>query len=258
MKISILAACLLLIAIYNLAIITYADFNQDYQKYLQVYDNYREQYNQYITTRSQYLAYSTLNSKSAALASLKQFLTARDDVLLSYIQLILLKQPSTDLADQLKTDIDFVNTHKNSILAINLLEDGVLVSRELENRHLELQTQSKKASGSVLIGRLHTSISELEKLEQEVNDMINAIKTKKKDTSTLERWSAEATAKRLAASEKLAQTVASLSEFSPSGVEYVNQDFSEIQTQIYETYQNLREATSFLFELKENIKYGNY
>ncbi len=93
-----LSIVFLISIIYSLSsVIVRADFDQAYQDYLYQSDQYRLNLTNFLTAKNRYLTYQTLTSETEALTATKSFLEARDQVLMTYLQMLIEKNPSENL-----------------------------------------------------------------------------------------------------------------------------------------------------------------
>lgn len=235
-----------------------AGFSEDYQGFLKTYDAYRTAHNTYNTTRNQYLQYGTLNSQNEALEAVKKFLVMRDEVILSYISLLRLKNTDTLLTSLLDDEERLLKDHREKVPAVGTLSDAVSVSQTAENRHLPFQITSRKIVATLLIAKVDTLRLRYQQLEIKANSLIQTLKNQGKDVTTLERWLLDAKNKELLVELKLLEARNKTTALRASSPENLTQEYNAIQFTIFEANQYLREALRFITELSENIKYGNY
>lgn len=252
---------ILVLSLVLLGIVVYpvrATFEEDYQGYLKTYDAYRSFHGQYVTTRNQYLQFGTLASKNEALNAVKNFLSARDDVLISHISLLRVRNVDSFYNGQMDEQFKFIQDHKVKVPALGSLDDAVAAADEIEERHIRMQNLSRKIVATVIVSKLETLKLRLLLLETEAGTLIGTLRNNGKDVATLERWLIDARSKRLIAEDKINQIRAKISEFEASDVPEVNELYNNLQSQLYEVNQYIREGISFMNELAEGMKYGNY
>lgn len=235
-----------------------ADFASDYQGFLKTYGAYRIAHNDYQTTRNQYLQYGTLNSQTAALEAVKRFLLQRDDVVLSFISLIRQKATDPVYLTLLNDEENFHKTHKERVPAVASLDDSVRISREAEDHHIPLQRNVRKITTSILLDRVVALKDRFLALDEDAGRLILILKSQDKDVSTLERWRLDAKNKELLAEQKLLAAQNKIIALSGGSVEVLTQNFNEIQIILSEANQYLNEGLTFMGELAETMKYGNY
>lgn len=235
-----------------------AGFIEDYQGYLKTNDAYRTAHSTYITTRNQYLQYGTLNSQNEALDAVKKFLIARDEVVLSFISLLRLKNNDPLFAALLNDDENFLKNHKEKVPVVATLNDAVSVSQVVENQHILFQVTSRKIVATLLIAKVENLHLKYHQLEAKTTSLIHTLKNQGKDVTTLERWILDAKNKELLSEQKLLEAQNKTTALRSSSLDNLTQEYNAIQFTIFEANQYLREALAFTTELSENIKYGNY
>lgn len=238
--------------------LTQASFADDYQGYLKTYDAYRITHIDYITKRSQYLQYQTLNSKSEALTAVKNLLLARNDVLLGHISLLRAKNVDSVFNGEMDTYFNFLADHKNKVSQLGSLEDAVKVSQEVQDQHLAMQNLSRKVVGSIILAKIETQKTKFLQLENEATLIISALKSTNKDVSTQERWLLDAQNKRFLTEQKILEAKNRINQFQSKNVTKITENYNDIQFIVLEANQYIREGVSFLNELVQSIKYGNF
>ncbi len=249
---------LLLFNIIAVIPLSLADFNQSYQGYLDTYEAYRSASNDYVTTRNQYLQYGTLNAKNDALTAGKKFLLTRDQTLLSYISLLRERITDTSFNPLLDDEEKFLKDHQERIPAVGSLEDAIVISQETEKRQANFLILSKKIVGLIILNKVETAEQSFRVLYTDAQKLIESIKASGKDASTLERWLLDAKNKQLLVEAKITESKNLLTNLHFTDQENLNSEYNKIQFTIFEANQYLKEATSFLNELAESIKYGKY
>lgn len=235
-----------------------ATFEDEYKKYLSFYDSYRVENQRYVTTRNQYFQYQTLSSKNEALAALKSFLISRDDVLRSYLELLRLRNAETLYAQQLDEYNSLIIEHKNQVPSIGVLEDGIALSQILETQHIPLQLLNKQIVAAILVKKIENMKLRTILLETEAGNLINVLRSQNKDVTTLDRWLIEANKKRTLAETKLEQSRKLIALLPGNNLDKITENFNTFKFTLLEANQYLRETLSYLRELSESIKYGNY
>lgn len=236
----------------------YAAFEDDYQSYLKTYDTYRDAHDRYLTTRNQYLAYGTLNSKNDAFLTLKDFLTSRNRVLLSYFYLLKQKNVNSNLEQTLADQQNYISSNQTDISSSGSLEDSLTLSAQVENQQIAFLLTSKKTVLHLLITRVSHFIERVEKLEQRIATMLQTLKTQGKNTDTPTGWLIYAGNKRDEARKKLEEAKTKTDNLAGTNEDGLTNDANEIQFMTFEATKKILEAISFLNELTQTLKYGNY
>ncbi|MEK7166727.1 MAG: hypothetical protein AAB874_08010 [Patescibacteria group bacterium] len=235
-----------------------ADFQSDYQGFLKTYDSYRSAHTQYLTTKNQYLQYGTLTAQNEALIAVKNFLSQRNGVLLSFISLLRLKNADQSYATLLNEEEVFLLGHQNRIPSVSTLDDSVRISQEAESRDNTFQTVSRKIAATIIISKVESLYLRYQLLDGEAQHLIQILKTQGKDTARLERWVLDAKNKALLAEQKLFEARNKTDVLSGFGVDQLSKSYINVQFTIFEAKQYITEALAFMTELKESIKYGDY
>ncbi len=247
--------------IHSLSVINqkvFADFEGLYQEYLKIQQKYQSAYSRYISTKNQYFTYGTLSAKNEAIKALQEFLVARSDVLLAYIELLRERNSEETYHKLLNDEEQFINSHIDKARVIGSLEDGVRESKTLEARHVPFQITSRKITGTIIVNRLIEIKNEIDILEQDTQKLLQKLQSQDKDTAVLERWLIDAQNKKLLADQKIQQVQNDLLLLNAGSVKSVNDTYNKIYLMMLEANQYLREALNYYHELKEIIKYGNY
>lgn len=235
-----------------------ADFASDYQGYLLTYDAYRTAHNRYITTRNQYYQYGTLTSQNDALMAVKQFLVARDSVLLSYISLLRTKNPETVYSQLLTEEESYLLGHKDRVSVLSSLNDAEKSADEVESRNIQFQITARKLVTSLYINRIEQIQLKFELLSTEAQTLMQSLRSQGKDVSTLERWLIDAKNKKLLSEQKLLDAGSQVEAIKGNTVEQISVSYNKIQLTVFEASQYMREAIAYLNELSQTIKYGDY
>jgi hypothetical protein len=235
-----------------------ADFNQAYQDYVNQYDRYRKDLTAFLTAKNRYFTYKTLVSQNEALSATKTFLEARDETLVVYLKMLLERNPQTDLKPIVDDEITFYENHKGRISAIATLKDADQISQKVDEHLPATEITSKKFVAKVIIDKVRTLENRVTVAQNSYEEEINQIRVQGGNVTTAERWLLEARQKSQLCEEKLDGAGALTEKLQPSGVAYLGKSYGDIQQEISEANQYLKEAVSFLKEIKEELKYGNF
>lgn len=250
----ILATCYL---IFNTFV--FADFDRAYQDYLYQSDQYRKSLTDFLTAKNRYLTYGTLTSKTEALTSTKTFLDARDQVLLTYMQMLVERNPQDNLKNLLSDEIHFYSDHKNLIPAVGSLNDCVKVSEKFEEHYPSTEVITRQTVAGLLLAKVQVFDDRLASLSAGFEEKTNLVKGQGKDVTTLERWLLETRNKQLLAQNKLNEAQNLSDKLKPTrSPAQSSENFGQIQVLIFEANQYLKEGAAYLKEIKEELKYGNY
>jgi len=235
-----------------------ADFERAYQDYLYQYDQYRISLTNFLTAKNRFLTYKTLTSQTEALSATKTFLEARDQIIATYLQMLLVRSPRESFKKLLEEEIAFFSDHKTKIPAVGTLADAVRLSEMVEEHFPMTEVLERQVLANILIAKVQTFESRLAGLEAGFEEKINTAKAQGKDVATLERWLLATGNKRLLAHDKLDQASTLADKLKPEKSTQISEEFGKIQILIFEANQYLKEAAAYLKEIKEELKYGNY
>jgi len=236
-----------------------ADFDESYRNYLYQYDQYRNSLTNFQTAKNRYLTYQTLTSQTEALTATKSFLESRDQLAIVYLQMLLEKNPSDNFRKLIEDDISFYQKEKSLVPAVGSLDDGVDNSKDFVSHYPQTVVSAQQTIADILINKVKVLDNRVASLSGNMTIQVNLLKGKGKDVNMLERWLLETQNKILLCETKLEQAQALSNKLRPSSNYQQNsQEFSNVQVGVLEANQYLKEAISYLKEIKEELKYGNY
>lgn len=251
---------LILVICYMLGV-TYirADFDRAYQDYLYQYDQYRKNLTIFLSAKNRYLTYGTLTSQTEALIATKSFLEARDVVSTTYLQMLLEKNPDESYKKLIGDELTFFTNHKALIPAVGSLNDGVDVSEKFDEHFPLTKVIARQTIANIILGKIQNLDNRLANLTTGSEEKINSLKNQGKDVTTLERWLLETKNKRLLSQQKFNEAQNQAAKLKPTKYSIESsENFDKVQILIFESNQYLKEATAYLKEIKEELKYGNY
>jgi|GEM_PF-1330298 len=257
----------LLIFIFQSNAILSADNNNSLQKYNDNFDEYRKAYQEYIQSKNTYLTYKTLISQNEALDKTKKLLEIRDDVLISYYNLLKEKINQTEgitpfeqtlKGNTIDTRIKFLEDHKMTISPIASLDDIVNKSKEIDKISQEINIEADKTIGAILVGKVRNNSDFLYKDLLEIKQIISDIKSSGKDVTKLERWTLDINTKYQLAVSKLDEAKSLFESLSQNEIYKEKQDFAKAKKLTTEAHQYIKEANFNAKEIINEIKYGPY
>ncbi len=226
---------------------------QTYETYSAVYNKYRQTYAQFLKTKSSYLTYGTLTAQTEYLDATKKLLEIRDDVLITYVDLLFARNVDPNYSDILFEQKGKLIEHKTAIAAVATLRDAQRsFDQSLEKNYSVVQNLSRQIVGTIILTKVENSHTQLEEFEQQSNTLIEQLKIQGVDVTTLQRWLLQARDKR-----QLGQSNLITARTQIPGLT-VGATFNKFQLTLYSANQYLKEAGDFYTELLQEIKYGNY
>ena len=239
------------------------DFERAYQDYSYNYGVYRRAHNDYILARGQYLTYQTLKSKTNGQQATLVMLQARDEVIITYLTAIRLKLIETDgVSDfekevfftRIDAEVEWYKSHKSSLPSAGNLEDLVESSGDAEDRYKTTEVLVYQALTTILVGKENGFRIDLSGIIEEVKAKVAEIRQNQdKNTRKVERWVLEAENRLTRSQEKqfsAQDEISGLKEREKNKYKFYNQ----VQLRVKESHQYLKEASSFLKEIVDDLK----
>lgn len=240
------------------------DFNsaRAYQDYLYNYNLYRNSHNQYLAAKSEYQTYHTLTSQERAIKAIRFVFKNRAEAWRTYLLALRTKLTETtgiinysqNIA-YLKLDLElqWLPHHQDSLNSVSN-EELFKLSEEFAQRQPKTEVVVYQALGLILSGKENSLreriLKEIEKIETKLKEM----KSEGEEIGMLEDWLSQAKKKISLSTEKQIEAENKLKTINEEKT-----DKKEIYLQVHPLYaqtnQNLQEATSFLLEIIEEIKY---
>ncbi len=154
----------------------FADFDQTYQDYLYLQDGYRLSLTNFQTAKNRYLTYKTLTSQTEALAATKTFLETRDQVSITYLSLLLDKNPGDLSSKLINEEVGFFSSHRVKISAVGSLEDAVKSSDSVKEHFPRTETIARQAVTTILIKKINELKERQIVLESEFEEKVNILR----------------------------------------------------------------------------------
>jgi hypothetical protein len=245
----------------------FADFNSLSQEYTQMLSANNSASTEYKIAKNTYETYYTLSSLTQVLQKSKTHLQTRDNLIIKHFELLSSKLDESNIdssqKDSLKqilsSEIVFFTNHLTLIQSISTINDINNVSQKAESEFVLANIKSKQIQGNILISKVNaTLIPYTYLLEAITNQIIESKNNKDKDQTTidkLERWLVEVKNKKILAENNISQNLNSLNDLSKSNAQNVEKNFDEIRINIIQGHLYLKEGTSFMKEILNEIKY---
>jgi len=246
-----------------------ATYEQAYQDYLFQFDSYRQRNSEFQVAKNEYEKFKTLTSQATALEKTKIMLSQRDQLLRSYLIVLLekLNDPNSGLQATLKgqyqtiltNEIVFLETHAQRITSIGSLEDAEDVSGELESHYGVLQASIRQILVGLSLGQLAIVAKHYDDQLARARTLMatygNTMSLGKQET--VNRWLLQIATKRNFYQQKIDAITVSNAQLSATDEEELDTQFNAINRSIGEARQYLVEGASFLIEFKNALKYAN-
>lgn len=261
------------IAVFVLVVIasfrgTYAqdiDYNRAYQDYTFNLDEYRKAEALFQLKRSEYLRHKTLSSKNESIDATREFLKARDQVVISYLTAIRRKLEEIPNADgagkepyysKLDSEVVWYQEHKDRLDTAASLDDLVDDSEEASKQYSLTEIVSYEVLTAISIGKINSSREPLRELISQVKTKISEIRQAgDKDVSIVEKWVLDAENEEIRSGEKIDTAMTLLAKMKESQKGAAKRTtFNSSQEKMSEAHQHTKEANRFLGEIITEIK----
>lgn len=239
--------------------------DQSYTSYLTSLDIYRLSHQDYETAKAAYLKYKTPASQQDLLEKGKKILADRDNVLINYLNYLLLRlviSPGVNFSDQtifqskLKVEIQFYTNHKDGINAVFNLGDMTQKSQEAEKQYQITQSVVNYVRGIVLLGKIDYTATEVDKFASLLEVYTNSNPPPGKNSDLVARWSLEAKNNQLLSKNKTAEARAKFDKLASSYTIDASSTFNDGKISVLQSFQYLREQHSFLKQILETLTNG--
>ncbi len=248
---------------------TFATYEQAYQDYLFQFDSYRQRYSEFQVAKNEYEKFKTLTSQATALDKTKIMLAQRDQLLRSYLIVLLekLNDPNSGLQATIKgqyqtiltNEIIFLEMHAQRIPSIGSLEDAQDVSGELESHYGVLQASIRQILVILSVGQLAIAARHYDEQVARARALMatygHTMSLGKQET--VNRWLLQIATKRNFYQQKIDAITVSNAQLSSTDEEELDTQFNAIMRSVGEARQYLVEGASFLIEFKNSLKYAN-
>ena len=237
------------------------DYSSTYKSYQDLNDYYRKAYQNYITSKNKYLTYKTLTAQKEALDYGKEFLKTRDQMVLTYLEILRSKVNETGGYSETDKSLIFGNLNVESVWLSNIrskydvastLNDLQNVSNQVQDRYLNtVRPISLGVAGSIYLNKYDLIYNTLEEILNTLESNLQNIRASGDNTEVAERWLLEAKNKASLAKDK--ENEAQFLFSNLHGQSLVN-DFNQGVFYLTQGNQYMREANSYIAEVINNIK----
>jgi hypothetical protein len=252
-----------------------SDFDTAFNTYNQSIENYQKLHDDYVLARAQYLRFGTQKSKTEAKDTTTSMLKARDDVVIDYIRVLEARLNTTvgveparreSMIIKLDEEISWFSDHRDNLSSAGDLDDLVSDSDEAKDHYNATLPLFYETLANVSYGRITDYRSRLEDVLNESKAKLDEIRTEDEKNSfslekiqTLDRWIFESESLIARSNDKQTDADEALNELSTGrrrSNKYVNL-YNEILTDLTDSQQLLKDATSYLGELIKEVKKEN-
>ncbi len=251
---------LLLISLFSPYLAHAQDYNQSRLDYQTQYSKYREQLVEFRSARSEYITYKTLVSQTRAIYVTQQFLTTRQELIISYLQLLqsriassqspfLDQQQTNIIANQITQQIDFHKSQVPAIQAASELKDLTNISSRIDTNIATVTTLGIQTQALVLDSRMQEYQDTTVNLMAFTTEQVRRIQAEgQKDTTEIQRWLIQAEQKYTLANQGLSATNAQVTRLRS------DRELENYRTSLKRSTQYFKETNTLLNEIVTNLK----
>ncbi len=242
------------------------DFERAYQDYVFTLDVYNGVHSEYLLAKAQYDQAGTLVAQTKAQEATTKMLSARDDVVLTYMTAVRMRLLEAEgvsditkngLFARIDSEVAWFRDHKGRIPSAGTLKDLQEDSEEASKRFGELtQTIAYEVLATVPFGKLSLMRTAGSGILSDINNKVFQIRVNgDKDTAIIERWSLEIESKITRSLDKEIEAQALIPNFTSERKKVdLRENYNGVIFKLDESRQFLRDATEFMEEIIREIK----
>lgn len=251
----------ILISSFFLTNFALADYSSTYQSYITLTDLYRKHYQGYISAKNKFLTYHTLTSENEAIENGRNFLKARDQLVVQYLALLREKTAESGGFSQNDRDLIFNKLNVESVWLVQhrmkydtaaSLVDLQRVSDQMQDRYASvIRYVALQTAGSILANKEAAFTTTINDLLYRTQNFLNSMDKDGYDTNLAQRWLLEAQNK-VALSQEQQDTALNIF-LNLHGQNLIN-DYNRGVYALTQSNQYLREASSYISEIIRIVK----
>ena len=239
----------LFLAAIRFPLYAFADYAKAYNDYTYNYTLYRQAYSDYQASKSTYATYRTLASQKDAVLKLRAVLTARNQLMFVYYDLLTEKLVATpEISTEYKgtfynikeSEKKWLIENQTKVNAASTLGDLNGVAKEFENRYPQMDTETKFAITTILLSRDADAAITVEKLSQTLSEKLVEINAAGEDATWAQRGMANVQSKIELYKQKFEEAKK-------------EEELLKTQQKLMEANQYLRDAINFMFEIVKGV-----
>ncbi len=225
------------------------NLDEAYTQYRQAYDEYQVAHAAYKLAQSRAQTYGTLVSQTEALEKTKTFMTARDNVLISYADILSFANTNPSLTQIIIQQKQFFADHQKTIPALSTTPDTITSSLVITRQYPLVEQLNQQVLVGIFLSRFEESVTTFDALETKMQQLLTTLKQQENDTVTLDTWFNDAENKLL-----LAHTYLDTAR----RIKTQNGGLQQLQSALFTSQQYYKEAIAIYEEMLREVKYGNY
>jgi hypothetical protein len=239
-----------------------------YQDYLYQFDVYRQKNNDFKVAKDEYNKFKTLNSETTLLDKTRQLLTQRDFLLKTYLIVLSeklrenqgLTSADSSLYQTLITNENlFLDDHMQLINSIGTIQDAEQVSEKLSSHYLILSTSIRQIIIGLALGKLTNLSNEFDMVYRNLQSFENSHRTNLSSAKQIiaDRWLVSIESKRNLHQQKINEIVATNAKMKSSSLEDLDRIMNDAGRGLSEARVYLQEASSYMGELVNSMRYSD-
>mgnify|MGYP001609468978 CR=1 FL=1 len=241
-------------------------YSQAKSSYVKVINEYKSAKTDFLKAKDKYVQYKDGNSLKATLEQAKNYLSRSIDVALSHIEVIQSNSNTIPLLteDQRKTTNTELNFEKDWLIqkkaqlpSATTKDQLVSHGKEVQNHWIAIRIKTKKMAGEILIAHINWVIAKGDNASVELQTNIDSLKTKGKDTSTLEKLLADLNKNLVLAKQKRDSAIATFNQIGVSGattLEQLNAELKEANELFKKGKEFIRQANQYVRSAHKDLK----
>ena len=240
-------------------------FERAFQDYVFASDNYSETEDNFQLKRSEYLKFGTLSSKEKAEGATKEFLMARDEVVMNYFTAIRSKLAETkgisddrrnDQYSKIDAEVLWHQDHKKKVEDAKTLDVFVELSKLAATRFEDGEIIAYYTLNLISEGKVSELNSDTKNLVDSANSIVGMIdEGGDKNTEIAKRWIGDADNQINKSSQNIETSNELLTKLRQSLRSSLKRSkFNQAQASMYSAFGNTKEAIRFLGEIVAEIK----
>lgn len=237
------------------------------QRYMDSKESYQEAKEDYIEAKNSYEREKNELRLRDVILKVKNFLLRSDEAMIDYMLSLKAKisenddlpaQKKAEIITQIEADISWLEGRKTQINGANTRQEVISISRELKDRWQDIKPRERIYVGIFLSYKLTGILNRAEGLSDRIEDIIEELRGKGKDTKRLEELLASYNAKIQASQEARVKAIEAYSNVnvldSQTRITQGRQYILESQTSLKAAHDELAQILKIVKDYRVEIK----
>lgn len=252
------------------------EYEEKFRKYNQNIEDYRRAHDVYKVTRAQYIRSKTQKAKTDAKEATIELLQLRDDVVISYLDLLKAKLNETEgvsdaryegLEFEINEEIFWYEKHRGLISSAGSLDDLVEDSDDAKDRKKLTERLYYETLSNISYGKITHYRDRVKENLEELRGKVDEVRVDErvgysfsgKKMQVLDRWIFEADNLLLRTQDKQSEADDEINDMVENRFQQnKTKSYNEVMEILSEGKQFLKEASSYLVEVIKEIKIAEY